>query len=81
MPKKSRRTKAKHRVKPAKKIRERQPQPVRPEVATLRLQAKTSSETRSLPPRYQYVMPELRYIGILGGSIILILIVLAFVLG
>lgn len=81
MPKKSRRTKAKHRVKPAKTIREKPPQPVRPEVATAQLQAKISSETRSLPPRYQHVIPELRHIGILGGSIILILIVLSFVLG
>lgn len=31
--------------------------------------------------RYQYVLPELKRIGIIGGALFLILIILAFALG
>ncbi len=90
MPKKSRRTKAKHRGKLAKTIKERQPQAVKPQVTAPRpqpqvtaprLQAKVPFGTQDFSSRYQHMMPELRYIAILGGSIILALIVLSFILG
>ena len=77
MPKKSRRTKAKHRAKPAKAIQRYSQQP--------KLTAKPEPPAK-IPPqiqasRYQYIMPELRYIGILAGAIIVALIVLSFILG
>jgi hypothetical protein len=79
MPKKSRRSKTKHRAKSAKTRGEHH--------RNLKL-APTGydSLTKKFPEapdsidRYQYVLPELRYIGIIAGSIILILIVLSFIL-
>jgi len=82
MPKKSHRSKTKQRAKLAKVARERNSQQVVSTVAEPGVLArKKVSEEQVLVNRYQYVMPELRRIGILGGSIILILIVLFFILG
>lgn len=82
MSKKSHRSKAKHRAKLAKVARERNSQQVVSTVAEAgALVRKKVPEERVLVNRYQYVMPELRRIGILGGSVILILIVLSFILG
>jgi hypothetical protein len=82
MPKKSHRSKTKQRAKLAKVARERNSQQVVSTVAESgALARKKVSEEQVLVNRYQYVMPELRRIGILTGSIILILIVLSFIFG
>ena len=85
MPKKSHRSKAKQRAKlakVAKVARERNSQQVVSTVAEAgALARKKVPEEQVLVNRYQYIMPELRRIGILTGSIILILIVLSFILG
>ncbi|NWF77725.1 MAG: hypothetical protein HXY36_03945 [Chloroflexi bacterium] len=85
MPKKSRRAKAKQRARVAKVTQASQvaqevgPQQARP------VSAKIQSPTRVLPKaqdstsRHQYVIPELKRIGIVAGAIIVILIILSFV--
>jgi len=80
MPKKSRRTKVKYRGRSAKLVPGRHPQP---ELVTAesRSSVKASQGVQDSITRYQHVIPELKYIGILAGSMILILIVLSFVLG
>ncbi len=81
MAKKSRRAKAKHRRGGAKAVQERRPQQPGP------IPAEPQSPVRVLPKgqdsadRYQYVMPELKRIGIVAGAMILVLIILSFVLG
>ena len=77
MPKKSRRTKAKHRAKTATAV-PRPPQQAKPVAAAHRAAIRVSSELKT--SSYQYLGPELRHIGILAGSIIVILIVLSFIL-
>ncbi|MCK5589988.1 MAG: hypothetical protein KAI09_03315 [Dehalococcoidales bacterium] len=82
MPKKSHRSKAKHRAKLARTARERSSQQVVSTVAESgALARKKVPEGQVFVDRYQYVMPELRRIGILGGVMILILITLSFILG
>jgi len=50
------------------------PEPVaRPEVQP--------ASARAIAPRYQYVIAEIRRIGILAGAMVVILIILTFVLG
>lgn len=86
MPKKSRRAKARRRAAVAKAVQEgRLPQP-EPVSAAVQPPAKTStivqSEKAQLSAgRYQYVIPELKRIGIIAGSIILVLVILSFILG
>ena len=91
MPKKSRRSKAKKRAKLAQIARERSsqqaapavvaPAAVAPAAAPAVLPRKKTSEAQDFAIRYQYVMPELRRIGILTGIILLILLVLSFIIG
>jgi hypothetical protein len=81
MPKKSRRAKAKHRAAVAKAVQERQPEQSRPLSAEIQSAPRVSPKVQDLASRYQYVMPEVKRIGIIAGSIILILIILSFVLG
>ena len=91
MPKKSRRAKAKHRAAVAKAVqdlRSQQTGPVSAEtqsparVAPRAQVAKTQvPKAQDLASRYQYVMPEMKRIGIIAGSIVLVLIILSFVLG
>ncbi|GAI11175.1 unnamed protein product, partial [marine sediment metagenome] len=74
--------KAKHRAKSARIARERSSQQVVSTVAESgALARKKVPEGQVFVDRYQYVMPELRRIGILGGVMILILITLSFILG
>jgi len=40
-----------------------------------------SSKYQALSQRYQYVLPELKVIGVISGIIFIVLIVLSFVLG
>jgi len=77
MPQKSRRTKAKRRAKPAKAIQGYSQQSKSATTSPERL-VKTPSQIQA--SRYQHIMPELRYIGILAGIIIVILVVLSFIL-
>jgi hypothetical protein len=84
MPKKSRRAKAKHRTRVAKAAQvaqeERSQQPGSPP-AELQSPTRVSPKAPDLTSRYQYVMPEIKRIGIIAGAIILVLIILSFVLG
>jgi hypothetical protein len=81
MPKKSRRAKAKHRAAVAKAIQERQSQQPVPLSAEIQPATRVSPKVQDSASRYQYVIPEIKRIGIIAGSIILILIILSFVLG
>ena len=79
--KKSRRAKAKRHTGAVTTIRERHPQQLKPVTAKPQLSANPPPEARDSVSRYQYVRPELKRIGILAGSIILVLIILSFTLG
>jgi len=81
MPKKSRRAKAKHRAKSAQEKQRRYSQLIEPVPAQPQLAVKVPPEVEGSTNRYQYLMPELRRIGILAGAIILVLVVLSFFLG
>jgi hypothetical protein len=81
MPKKSRRAKAKHRAAVAKAVQERRPEQSRPLSGEVPSAPRVSPKAQDLSSRYQYVMPEVKRIGIIAGSIILVLIILSFVLG
>jgi hypothetical protein len=85
MPKKSRRAKAKHRARVAKVPQEGRSQQLRPlpdEAQSLtRVSPKAQPpKVQDLTSRYQYVIPEVKRIGIIAGAIILVLIILSFVL-
>ena len=81
MPKKSRRAKAKHRAKLAQETQGKYSQPLKPVTAQPQLAGKGAPEVKDSAKHYQYLMPELRRIGILAGAIILVLVVLSFILG
>jgi len=96
MPKKSRRAKAKQRARVERVAQERlaqQPGPasaeapaptsVAPRAQVRRTQSSGAqlAKTQDLASRYLYVIPEAKRIGIIAGSIIVILIILSFVLG
>jgi hypothetical protein len=81
MPKKSRRAKAKHRAVVARAVQERQPQQPRQVTADTQSAPRVPPKVPDLASRYQYVMPEVKRIGIIAGSIIVILIILSFALG
>jgi hypothetical protein len=81
MPKKSRRAKAKHRTRVAKAAREERSQKLGPLPVEVKSPARVSPKAPDLTSRYQYVMPEIKRIGIIAGAIILVLIILSFVLG
>lgn len=81
MPKKSRRAKAKHRAAVARAIQDTQPQQPMPVSAEIQSTPRVPPKGQDLAGRYQYVIPEVKRIGIIAGSIIVILIILSFVLG
>ena len=86
MAKKSRRAKAKHRARVARAAQERHPQQLRPLPAEVPSSTRISPKVQppkvqDLTSRYQYVIPEVKRIGIIAGAIILVLIILSFVLG
>ena len=81
MPKKSRRAKAKHRARATRVAREERSQQLGPLPAELQSPTQVSSKAQDFTSRYQYVMPEIKRIGIVAGAIILVLIILSFVLG
>ncbi|MFO7995756.1 MAG: hypothetical protein R6U93_01185 [Dehalococcoidia bacterium] len=80
MAKKSRRAKDKRRTGAAKAVQERRPQQPEAIAAEPQSPARVLPRTQDLAGRYQYVMPELKRIGIIAGAIIVVLIVLSFVL-
>ena len=80
MPKKSRRTKAKHRARVAQVIQEERSQQLGSLPAELQSPTRVSPKAPDLTSRYQYVMPEIKRIGIIAGAIIVVLIILSFVL-
>jgi hypothetical protein len=85
MAKKSRRAKARQRARVAKAAGEKRSQQLTPMPAQVQSPARVSSrvqtpQAQDLTNRYQYVIPEVRRIGIIAGSIIVVLIMLSFVL-
>jgi hypothetical protein len=80
MPKKSRRAKAKRlaMTKATEQERSQQPGSVPVEVKS---PARVSAKRQDPSSRYQYVIPEVKRIGIIAGVMILVLIVLSFFLG
>jgi hypothetical protein len=89
MAKKSRRAKAKHRARMAQAAQvaqEGHPQQLRPLPADVQSPTQVSpkvqaSKVQDLTSRYQYVLPEVKRVGIIAGAIILVLIILSFILG
>jgi hypothetical protein len=86
MPKKSRRAKAKHRAKVARVTQEGRSQQLESLPAEVQSPTRVSPKAQApkaqdLTSRYQYVLPEVKRIGIIAGAIILVLIILSFVLG
>jgi hypothetical protein len=81
MPRKSRRAKAKQRTRVAKAAQERRSQQLGPVPAELQSPTQVSPKAQDLTSRYQYVMPEIRRIGIIAGAIIVVLVILSSVLG
>jgi hypothetical protein len=81
MPKKSRRAKAKHRAKVAQVAQEERSQQLGPLPAEVQSPTRVSPKAQDLTSRYQYVLPEIKRIGIIAGAIILVLIILSFVVG
>lgn len=81
MAKKSRRTRAKHRTTAARPAEGRPLQQPGAMSAGVQSRARVPSQAQVLTSRYQYVMPELRRIAIIGGAMLLVLIILSFVLG
>jgi hypothetical protein len=81
MPKKSRRAKAKQRTRAARAAQEELSQQPGQLPAESQSTTQVSPKAPDSTSRYQYVMPEIKRIGIIGGVIILVLIILSLVLG
>jgi hypothetical protein len=86
MAKKSRRAKAKHRARVEKAAQEGRLQRPKPLAAEVQSPTQVSPKVHTpkvqdLTSRYQYVIPEVKRIGIIAGAIIVVLIILSFTLG
>jgi hypothetical protein len=83
MSKKSRSYKNKRRRPNVTKLQQDSlsPSPIQASVDKRQLTYNNISHIQSQSNHYQYLMPELRRIGILAGAIVLILIILSFILG
>ena len=88
MPKKSRRAKAKHRIRLTEGAQRGTPQQPGRTAAVSELQTEVAPVSTKARPgsgeaaeRYRYVMAEVKEIGILAGSIFLIIVILSFILG
>ncbi|HIE16994.1 MAG TPA: hypothetical protein EYP71_02225 [Dehalococcoidia bacterium] len=82
MGKKSRRRKGKHR--PGGRLAKKTavgPAPVRETVAPSKTVPPESVTSAIQASQYQYVLPELRRIGIIAGVLFLIVVIIAFILG
>ena len=90
MPKKSRRAKAKQRAVVAKAVQQARSQQPGPLSAEIQAAARASPRTQvpkaeapkaqDMASRYQYIVPELKRIGIIAGTIILVLVILSFII-
>jgi len=80
MPKKSRRAKARQRARVAKVANEERSQQLGPVPTELQSPTTVSPKAQDLTSRYQYVIPEIKRVGIIAGAIIVVLIILSFVL-
>ncbi|MEA3298045.1 MAG: hypothetical protein U9Q31_00845 [Chloroflexota bacterium] len=84
MAKKSRRIKASKRTK-ATTVNVRKVEPLDAVTTAPTLQAKpvakVQPQAQSSAGQYQYVITDVRHIGILAASIVVILVVLSFILG
>ena len=80
MPKKSRRTKARQRSKPAGAVQERAPSPGQSSVPR-QAPGRVSPGSPDSSSRYQHVIPEIKRIAIIAGAIIVVLIILSIALG
>jgi hypothetical protein len=80
MAKKSRRAKAKYRAGVAKVVQQSPPQQLSPLAAKVQSPTRVSPKSQDFASRYQYVIPEVKRIGIIAGSIIVVLIILSFFL-
>ncbi len=80
MPKKSKRSKARQRARPAGPAQERRPEsrvaPTGPQAPV-----RTPSRTQDPSVRHRHVVPEVKRIAIIAGVIIVVLIILTLVLG
>jgi len=79
MAKKSRRAKAKQRARVVQMAGEGRAQQPGPLPAEVQSPTRVSPKAQDFTSRYQYVMPEIKRIGIIAGAIILVLIILSFV--
>jgi uncharacterized phage infection (PIP) family protein YhgE len=75
-----------HLQQPAKAVEQSQPQQPMPVSTKLQSPTRVSPKAQApkaqdLTSRYQYVIPEVKRIGIIAGAIIVVLIILSFVLG
>jgi hypothetical protein len=71
---------------PAQAVEQRQPQQPMPTPTKLQSPSRVSPKAQAprvqdLASHYQYVLPDVKRIGIIAGAIILVLIILSFVLG
>ncbi len=80
MARKSRRARAKHRAGVARVVQEGRPQPVGQMSAKVQSPYRASPKVLDSTGRYQHVIPEVKRIAIIAGSIILVLIILSFFL-
>jgi hypothetical protein len=80
MAKKSRRARAKHRAVVTKAVGEQRAQQVGQASAKVQSPARIPPKSQDFTSRYQYVIPEIKRIGIIAGSIVLVLIILSFFL-
>jgi hypothetical protein len=81
MAKKSRRARARHRAVVAKVVQERNPQQVGHVSARVQSPTRISPKSTDFTRHYEHVIPEIKRIGLIAGSIIVVLIILSFILG
>ena len=81
MAKNSRRNRIRHPGKSTKTIRSGQTPPLNAVANMPQSPARVSSDPQDFAGRYQYVIPEIKLIGIIAGPMILLLIILGFILG
>ena len=81
MAKKSRRARAKQRTTAVRPAGDRSSPQLGATPAAPQSQTRVPPRAQDSASRYEYVMPELKRIGIIAGVIILVLIILSFTLG
>ena len=86
MSKRSRRARAKFKATQQAISRREISRPERPEPARKTVEPKVSKSAAATsvlaqPIRHQYILPEIRRIGIIAGILFIIIIILSFVIG